>query len=397
MLGHPTLFLYLTRRLALATAVCAAAVTVPVIAVFVLHHVPLSLRTLDLMALAIYGIAPTVFFLAMPIAVGAGVAWTLGHLAAEGCLSAIHTARISPAAIALPVALVGLGWTGAGYVTANLVAPATAKGVHDAIYELRNNLSPRFLSPGRFYEMGDGRYTLRFEDWIDERTVSDIFVRAMEPDGRETVLRARRAEFRQTPDHQFVLLHDGTSQMFSLERGRLQTAEFQDLARELVLGASDRPPQRPWRGVFEYSATEFVSARDWNGRPVWQDAHWASEAVKRFLMPAAALVHALFAAALVMSTPLATGRSRLKPEHLAAGFAPLHVALVVAAEGLVASNPGFGLMLAGLLAAELTVAVALILGWRPAGAPVRIRRVAVRAQPAWPPATAARWRPDRLP
>ena len=118
---------------------------------------------------ALFGIVPTVLYIALPMAVGVAVALEFARMSGDGVIAALYSMRLSVWAISLPAASFAIAAAGVGYWTSSFVAPAHAGQMHDVIYVIRNSLNHRMLEPAQFYTFDNGARTLYFRRWRSDR------------------------------------------------------------------------------------------------------------------------------------------------------------------------------------------------------------------------------------
>ncbi len=96
---------------------------------------------------------------------------------------------------------------------------------------------------------------------------------------------AERAQFIKTDDSLFVLLKRGRihSDETGLQ-GRL-LRDFEQIAQPLGIGGTNKIRKREWRGVYEMSLGDFMKNRSDPHLIDMVKRHYASEAVKRFVVP----------------------------------------------------------------------------------------------------------------
>src|SRR6185312_16942784 len=90
-----TVQLYLTKRLLFASFIAMLAVFIPVLLIQLMGQLPQSALSSELLWPALFGLAPTIFFITLPVVVGIANTWAYSGLAAEGTLTILYTAGLS--------------------------------------------------------------------------------------------------------------------------------------------------------------------------------------------------------------------------------------------------------------------------------------------------------------
>jgi lipopolysaccharide export system permease protein len=359
----PLLFLYFSKRIALASLMIATGLCVPVVISSLFHYLPAAAIRGGLLVPALLGTFPTVVYIALPAAVGVAVALEFAHMSADGMIAVLYSLRLSAFAISLPAAFVASIAVGCGYWVSTVFAPAHTGQMHDVIHVIRNSLNHRMLEPAHFYTFDNGTRTIYFRRWISADVVSGMFIHQFSAEkNEEEVILADKAEFRRNAQGVVLIMSKGSIETIPGDGTSARTANFDEYAMPIGMQGTGGLPQRSWRGPFELSISEFFRDRP---SPPWMYpgpyAEWMSEGAKRFGVPALALGHALLAIGLVLSLGSATGRAPAKALLAAIAAAPaVHIAILVGAETLVRKDPRFVWFVGAAIIAELAAAIFLI-------------------------------------
>ncbi len=357
------LFLYFSKRIALASLLIATGLCVPVVMSSLFHYLPAAAIRGGLLLPALLGTFPTVLYIALPAAVGVAVALEFARMSMDGMIAVLYSLRLSAFAISLPAAFVALIAVGCGYWVSTVFAPAHTGQMHDVIYVIRNSLNHRMLEPARFYTFDKGARTIYFRRWDSPDVVSGMFIHQFSSEkNEEQVIFADRAEFRRNAQGVVLIMSKGSIETISGDSTAARTANFDEYAMPIGMQGTGGLPQRSWRGPFELSLSEFFRQRP---SPPWMYpgpyAEWMSEGTKRFGVPGLALGHALLAIGLVLTLGSAAGRAPARALIAAIAAAPaVHILILIGAETLVRKDPRLVWLVAAAILAELAAAIFLI-------------------------------------
>lgn len=355
------LFFYFSKRIAIATLFIATGLCVPVVMTSLFHYLPAAAIRGGLLVPALLGTFPTVVYLALPVAVGVGVALEFARMSADGMIAVLYSLRLSAWAISAPAAFVAIAAIAAGYWLSTAFAPAYVGEMHDVIYVVRNSLNHRMLEPAHFYSFDNGGLTLYFRRWLSEDVVSGMFIHQFSAEkNEEQVIFAAQAEFRRNANGCVLIMSNGSIETIPADGMSVRTANFEEYAMPVAMQGSGSLPQRGWRGAFELRFLEFFREKP---SPIIYPrlyAEWMSEGAKRFGIPLLALTHALFAIGLVLTIGSASGRAR--SAAMATLLAPplIHVVILISAETLVRKDPHLVWLFALAIVAEFAAAIVLI-------------------------------------
>jgi lipopolysaccharide export system permease protein len=357
----PLLFLYFSKRIAIATLFIAAGLCVPVVMTSLFRYLPAAAIRGGLLTPAFLGTFPTVLYLALPVAVGVGVALEFARMSTDGLIAVLYSLRLSAWAISLPAAFVAVSAVGIGYWISSAFAPAHVGEIHDVIYVIRNSLNHRMLEPAHFYTFDNGARTLYFRRWLSADVVSGMFIHQFSAEkNEEQIILAAKAEFRRNAHGVVLIMSNGSIETTPADGTGIRTANFDEYAMPIGMQGSGSLPQRNWRGAFELPSLEFFREQP---SPIIYPrlyAEWMSEAATRFGIPCLSLPHALFAIGLVLTIGSASGRvpTAVMATMLAAPV--IHVAILICAETLVRKDPHLIWLVGLAIIAELAAATILI-------------------------------------
>ncbi len=355
------LFFYFLKRIATATLFVATGLCVPVVMTTLFQYLPAAAIRGGLLMPALFGIVPTVLYIALPMAVGVAVAVEFARMSGDGVIAALYSMRLSVWAISFPAASFAIAAAGVGYWTSSFVAPAHAGQMQDVIYVIRNSLNHRMLEPAQFYTFDNGARTLYFRRWRSTNSVSGMFIHDYSAEKKEEqIITAAEAEFRRNENGVVLIMSEGSIETIPADGSSIRTAHFDEYALPVSMQGSGGLPQRNWRGAFELPFLEFFRERPSSGADPRQISEWTSEAAKRCGIPLLALVHALLAIGLVLNAASARGGISAAVIATVLAIPASHVAILVCAETLVRQDPRFVWFVGLAIAAEFAAAIILI-------------------------------------
>ena len=250
------------------------------------------------------GILPTVLYIALPMAVGVAVALEFARMSADGMIAVLYSMRLSAWAISFPAASVAIAAAAAGYWISSVFAPAHVGQMHDVIYgDLQFAQSPDARA-STMYTFDNGARTLYFRRWRSADVVSGMFIHEFSAEkNEEQIITAAEAEFRRNANGVVLIMSEGSIETIPADGSSIRTANFDEYATPIGMQGSGGLPQRNWRGVFERRSSNSSASGRQAGEDPRQFAEWISEAAKRCGIPLLALVHALLAIGLVLTSP----------------------------------------------------------------------------------------------
>ena len=350
------LFFYLIKRIALAVAVIEFALCVPVVLSYLLGSLSAAAVRGGLVWPALVGVAPTVAYVALPMAVGVATALEFSRMATEGMIAVLYALRLSVWAVCRPALILALLLVVAGLLLSNLIAPQSAGSMQDVLNVVRNSLNHRMLDPARFYTFENGVKTLYLERWETPDIAVNLFLRQISVEkNEEQTVTAARAEFRRNKSGVIVALTKGSIQTRSLNSSEVRITNFDEYAMALPMQGSGGLPQRSWRGVFELSAAEFMTQHKIARADPRLLAEWTTEAAMRLGVPLLALGHSLLAIALVLTYGNITGRRGAGGSALIVAIPAAHILFLVALQSLLRADARFVSLLASFALLEVPV------------------------------------------
>ncbi len=357
------LFFYLMRRMAVGAIVVEAALCVPVVLSYLLASLPAAAVRGGLVGAALVGVAPTVTYLALPMAVGVAVAMEFSRMASEGMIAVLYALRLSVWSICRPALILALLLAGVGLALANFVAPEYQGKMQDVLNVVRNSLNHRMLEPAHFYTFDGGAKTLYLERWESQDIAVNLFVRQISVEKmEEQTITASRAEFRRNESGVVVALTRGSIQTRPLNSNDVRIAAFDEYAIVLPMQGSSGLPPRNWRGVYELPAGPFIARLFAARADPRMLAEWTTEAAMRIGVPMLTLGHAMLAMALVLGSGNITGRRGAGGSWIIIAIPAAHIAFLVVLQSLLRSDARFALLLAGLVLLEILGSAWIIAG-----------------------------------
>jgi lipopolysaccharide export system permease protein len=362
------IYRHLTKRLLFACLLVLLGLVAPLIIISLFGHLPAAALHTEFLWPALFGIAPAILYLVLPIAIGVATTWYYGNLLSESTLPVLYSAGFSVLSIATPAIVVALLGTAVGYSLSCFVAPYSARYLQDAVNVIENAPTPALLQPNRFYTLDGGRRVIYFEERLDKDSIGGVFMREFVADEEKTFT-ARRATFVRRDQETLIVLIDGNIQTHKVGDSAVETINFDRIVQASGLSGAEAP-KRNWTGEFELSTPDFLRARAEYEKDPAEANRWKSEALKRFAVPPLAIVHALLGLMLVTIWGNSGGRGEARVVLACFVIASIHIAIMIATEALIPQDGRLVWPVLGLMGAELTLALVLLARqqWRRAGA-----------------------------
>src|ERR1700674_3850977 len=348
---------HLTKRLLFAVFLVLLGLIAPLTLVSLFGHLPPAALYTEFFWPALFGIAPAILYLTLPVAIGVATTWYYGHLLSESTLPVLYSAGFSVLSVSAPAIFVAVLGTAFGYSLSCYVAPLAARQLQDVMNIVENAPTPLLLQPNRFYSLDGGKRVIYFEERIDNDSIGGIFMREFAENEEKTII-ARRGTFVRREQQTLMILFDGTIQTQRAGDSQVEMVSFERIVQATGLSGSD-PPKRDWIAEFELSNAEFLQARTQYEKDPADANRWRSEALKRFGVPPLAIVHALLGLMLVTLWGNSGGR-REAPVILACLIiASIHTAIMIATEALIPQDGWIIWPVLGLIAADLPLGISL--------------------------------------
>jgi lipopolysaccharide export system permease protein len=355
------LFFYLFKRIGLGVLVIQLAMCVPVVLAYLLSSLPPAAVRGGLVWPAVQGVAPTVAYVALPMAAGVATALEFSRMASEGMIAVLYALRLSAWAIIRPaIALASLCLV-LGLFLSNFIAPYYVGTMQDVLNVVRNSLNHRMLEPAHFYTFDAGAKTLYLERWETPDIAANLFVRQLSVEKmEEQVITAAHAEFRRNERGVVVALTKGSIQTRSLMGGEVRISNFDEYALLLPMQGSGSLPPRAWRGVYELGAFDFsaqLAAARGDPRLL---AEWTTEAAMRIVVPILAFGHTVMAVALILAFGNVTGRRGASGQLFVIAVPAVHIVFLVTLQTLIRANAWLAVVVLAMVILEIGVSFYLI-------------------------------------
>src|SRR6185312_8683856 len=361
-----------------ASFMAMLAVFIPVLLIQLMGQLPQSALSSELLWPALFGLAPTIFFITLPVVVSIANTWAYSELAAEGTLTILYTAGLSVLNVRVPAFIVALIAAALGYFASCVLSPMGSTKLLNVVYLIENDLSPSLIEPQRFYSLNGGRRVIQYQERLNKNRIKGVFMRDVSNNGDEEIIFADDAIFERRADESWIVLRNGHIQYRKRNAPDGDTVAFIQIIRPTGL-AGENFPKRKWTGFSELGFTSFInqySKIQPNSRQVLQ---WTSEALERFGIPILALAHTMLGLALVNLWGGSTGRSsKLAAAMIVCGILFVHFMIVLACE--FASSQGLvlaAIVVAAMIAEMVISAILFLRAMRPPR-PSRTRRKAAR-------------------
>src|ERR1700674_5161811 len=350
---------HLTKRLLFAVFLVLLGLIAPLTLVSLFGHLPPAALYTEFFWPALFGIAPAILYLTLPVAIGVATTWYYGHLLSESTLPVLYSAGLSVMSVSAPAIFVAVLGTAFGYSLSCYVAPLAARQLQDVMNIVQNAPTPELLQPNRFYAVDGGKQVIYFEERIDNDSIGGIFIREFAENEEKTIV-ARRGTFVRREQQTLLILFDGIIQTQQGGYAQVDIVSFDRIVQASGLSGSD-PPKRDWIGEFELTTAEFLKARAQYEKDPGDANRWRSEALKRFGVPPLAIVHALLGIMLILTWGDSGGRKETRVVLACLVIASIHTAIMISTEALIPQDGRIMWPVLALIAAELALALFLLM------------------------------------
>ena len=347
---------WMTKELVFASMVATLVMSGPVILISVYTNLPGEALYSALLWPSLASIVPMILYHTLPVLAAVAIIWCYGKFSSDGTLVALHLAGRSNMSVRMPGLLVAAGAMILGYLLSSVVAPHTARHLHDVLYSIRYNLTPSLLKVGEFNEFGRKGDVVFVERRVGHNKFSNVFILRREIEGEERAYAARHAVFEQIGDEQVVILLEGSVQVFAATQNEVKIVGFDNMVLPMAKAAS---VARVYRTVDELDTGDFMRVRESAFRDPARARSWMREAANRFVIPALVLTHVLLGLELLAISGVLTDRNREPIALICAGIALVHFGAVFAIEQ-VGVNIYWVWAVVAVIAAELAAAASLM-------------------------------------
>lgn len=345
----------MTKELVFASAVAVLVMSGPVILISVYTNLPGEALYSALLWPSLASIVPMILYHTVPVLAAVAIIWCYGKFSSDGTLVALHVAGQSNLSVRMPGLLVATGAMILGYLLSSVVAPHTARHLHDVLYSIRYNLTPSLLKAGKFNEFGRKGDVVFVERQVDHNKFFNVFILRRAVEGEERAYAARYAVFEQNGGEQAVILLDGSVQVFPSKQNEVKVVSFDNMVLPMAKTAS---AARVYRTVDELETDRFLRDRENAFHDPVRVRSWMREALNRFFIPGLVLAHVLLGLELLGISGVLTDRKRDPIAVICVGIALLHFGAVFAVEQ-VGANIDWVWAVGAVLAAELAAAALL--------------------------------------
>ena len=185
------------------------AVFIPVLMIQLISQLPKNALSSELLWPALLGLAPTIFYITLPVVVGIANSWAYSELSSEGTLTILYTAGLSMLNVRVPAFIVAILATALGYVVSCELSPRGATKLEDVVYLIENDLSPSLIEPQRFYTLNNGRRVIQYQERLNKNWIKGVFMQDIASNGDEEVIFADDAIFERRKDESWIILRNG--------------------------------------------------------------------------------------------------------------------------------------------------------------------------------------------
>jgi lipopolysaccharide export system permease protein len=309
---------------------------------------------------ALATITPMIVYHTLPLLVPLAIVWCYAGFAANGTLVTMHMAGLSNLSVRAPAITVAILAMAVAYAMSCWVAPRNAGNLQDVMMSLRHDLNPALLRIGQFNSIDGGRQVVFFRSRLNDSAIADVFIRERAGTAEERIYQAKQAIFARDLDEEKrgIILLDGTIQLFNGDKTTLRVTTFDRLVLPLTEFAFGRSTH-PYTLVEELGPLAFLQGRGEAFKTPVEGRNWTREALKRFVVPALALIHALLGLELLAVWGTMSGREDDPVALVCAILGSLHFAVIFLAEQTSVALPWAGAVVA-VAVTELAVAIGLM-------------------------------------
>jgi lipopolysaccharide export system permease protein len=350
----------LIRQLLFASIVALIAFSAPVVLISLTMQLPSEATLTWLVWPALATIAPMIVYHTLPLLVPLAIVWCYANFAANGTLVTMHMAGLSYLSVRAPAITVAILAMAIAYAMSCWLAPRTAGNLQDVMTSLRHDMNPALLRIGQFNSIDGGRQVVFFRSRLNDSAVADVFIRERAGTAEERIFQAKQAIFARDLDEgkRGIILLDGTIQLFNGDKTSLRVTTFDRLVLPLTEFAYGRSTHS-YTLVEELGPLAFLQGRAAAFRTAVEGRNWTREALKRFIVPALALIHTLFGLELLAAWGTMSGRQDDPVAIVCAMLGSLHFAVIFLAEQTSVALPWAAAVVA-VAVTELAVAIVLM-------------------------------------
>ncbi len=175
---------------------------------------------------------PNVIRVVLPIAAFAAAVYVANRLMQDSELVVMQATGFSAFRLARPVFWFGLIVAAALLVLGHFLVPASREALSDRYAELRQNVTSRFLTDGKFTHPGDG-LTLYVRELAATGELLDLFLTDASKPGQTVTYSAEKALFARTETGPKLLMFKGMIQNLSHADRKLSVTRFTDFTYDL--------------------------------------------------------------------------------------------------------------------------------------------------------------------
>ena len=187
-------------------------------------------------------IFPGLLLIVCPVAVLIGVIYTLNQLNADSELVVINAAGSSPVTMLKPAVTLGvLGMIVVAVMTLDLV-PRSLQAARSMITNINSDFISTFIQEGTFVQFGDD-LVFHIRNRKPDGTLEGIFIQDERDKEQSTVYIAGQGIILKNPLGTFLVMHNGTIEQRSAEKGSMSIIQFESYAFDMsTFGAGGALP-----------------------------------------------------------------------------------------------------------------------------------------------------------
>ena len=139
---------WMTKDLVFASVVASLVMSSPVILISVSTNLPDDALVSALLLPSLASIGPMILYHTVPVLAALAIVWCYSNFLQNGALVALYASGRCEFSVRMPALVVATGAMIVGYLLSMVVAPHTARHLHDVLYSIRYNLTPSLLKVG---------------------------------------------------------------------------------------------------------------------------------------------------------------------------------------------------------------------------------------------------------
>jgi lipopolysaccharide export system permease protein len=304
----------------------------------------------------VLGELPVTFYNILPVGVAIAATWYYTNLVTDHTVDVLYATGVSYFSVILPALLLALLAVILGFYLSLIECPRGWSRILNAIYVGTHNIDPSKLEPQRFYHQNDNSSTLYFGRWLTNKEIGEVFVRERADDGGERSISAPIGEIVKTPNTTLLYLSDAVVEKRKASEPAPTIISLNRLWVDTGLRGS-ATPKRSSADMAELGLVDFAAA--YNLQDVRYRREWTIEAFKRTIPPFLIVIYLLVGVRLALLGLGGRQESSLRFSVICGGLIAHHAVFLPTAVALIGLDGRTAWVIAGVIAAEIGVAIAI--------------------------------------